>query len=143
MTTFTIEPDNNVTAHATRKEAKAVPNTERFSSADELAKLTENWPTARLIEIWNGIPAMTPVKKFTDRKAATTRIWKAIQSLGESISAETGTEAEASTDEATKPSAAIDPARETAQAKPDVVEDLEQPASGSDDVQPEPIANEV
>ena len=35
----------------------------------------------RLIEVWNGIPGLTPVKKFTDRKSAVGRIWKAIQSL--------------------------------------------------------------
>jgi hypothetical protein len=31
--------------------------------------------------VWNGIPGLTPVKKFTDRKSAVSRIWKAIQSL--------------------------------------------------------------
>ena len=33
------------------------------------------------IHFWNGIPGLTPVKKFTDRKLAVTRIWKAIQIL--------------------------------------------------------------
>src|SRR5262249_22723268 len=35
----------------------------------------------RLVEVWNSIPGLTPVKKFKDRKAAVSRIWKAIQSL--------------------------------------------------------------
>jgi hypothetical protein len=34
-----------------------------------------------LVEIWNSIPGLTPVRKFTDRKSALARIWKAIQSL--------------------------------------------------------------
>ncbi len=137
MTTFTIETEtSNITAHATKQEAMAVPNAEHFSSAEELAKLAAQWPTARLIDIFNSIPGMTPVKKFTDRKAATTRIWKAIQGLAESLSTETGTKAEGSTDEATELGAAVETAVETAP-------DQEQPASGSDDVQPEPVVNDV
>ncbi len=125
MTTFTIETEtNNITAHATKQEAKALPNAERFSSAEELATLAADWPTARLIEIWNSIPGVTPVKKFTDRNAATTRVWKAIQTLGDSIPA-------------------VEPACDTAQAEPEIGADQEQPASGSDDVQPEPAANQA
>src|SRR5450759_969590 len=36
---------------------------------------------SRFIEIWNGIPGHTPVKKFQDRKKAVARVWSAIQSL--------------------------------------------------------------
>jgi hypothetical protein len=44
-----------------------------------------------MIEVWNGIPGLTPVKKFTDRKSAVARIWKAIQSLdGGATEAATG-----------------------------------------------------
>jgi len=144
MPTFTLESKtNNITAYATKQEAKAVPNAERFSSAEELAALAADWPTARLIEIWNGIPGLTSVKKFTDRKVATTRIWKAVQSLGESISTEAAMEAEPLTDEAPELGAAVEPARETAQAEPKEASDQEQPAYGSDDVQSEPVANDV
>jgi hypothetical protein len=34
-------------------------------------------------EIWNGLAGVKPVSKFANRKAATERIWKPIQSLGE------------------------------------------------------------
>jgi len=30
------------------------------------------------VEIWNKLPGATPVKKFTDRKTAYGRIWKAL-----------------------------------------------------------------
>jgi hypothetical protein len=143
MTTFTIETEtNNITAHATQQEAKAVPNAERFSSAEELAQLAADWPTARLMEIWNGIPGVTPVRKFTDRKAATTRIWNAIQTLGESMPAEVAPQSEIVANEATDPAAAVEPAHEAAQAEPEATADQEQPASGSDDVQPEPVTND-
>ena len=46
----------------------------------------------RLIEIWNSLPGAAPVKKFMDRKTAVSRIWKAIQSLGESTGQPEGTQ---------------------------------------------------
>jgi hypothetical protein len=95
MKSFTIENEtNNTTVHATKQEATAVPNAECFSSPDELATLAANWPVARLIEIWNSLPGVSPVKKFTDRKTAATRIWKAIQCLGEPVASESAPEAE-------------------------------------------------
>jgi hypothetical protein len=84
MKNFTIENEtNNITVHASAKEAEAVPNSERFSNETALAKLASNWPASRLVEIWNSLPGETPVKKFKDRATAVSRIWKAIQSLGQ------------------------------------------------------------
>ena len=37
---------------------------------------------SRFVEIWNSIPGVNAVAKFTNRKVATERIWKAIQGLG-------------------------------------------------------------
>jgi len=88
MKNFTIENDsNNITVHASAKEAEAVPNSERFGNEAALAKLAANWPAARLIEIWNSLPGETPVKKFKDRATAVSRIWKAIQNLGQAVPA--------------------------------------------------------
>ena len=78
MTTYTIDTENSITAHASKQEAG---EGETFSSQQELASLVADWPAARLIEVWNGIPGLAPVKKFTDRKSGVARIWKAIQSL--------------------------------------------------------------
>jgi hypothetical protein len=84
MTTFTIENDsNNITVHGSAKEAEAVPNSERFGSEAALAKLAADWPAARLVEIWNSLPGETPVRRFKDRVTAVSRIWKAVQNLGE------------------------------------------------------------
>ena len=86
MITFTIENEtNNITAHATVQDAEAVPNAERFRSEATLAKLAADRPAARLVEIYNSLPGVSPVKKFTDRKTAVGRIWKAIQSLHRSL----------------------------------------------------------
>jgi hypothetical protein len=84
MKTFTIENEtNNITIHPSANEAEAILDSERFATEAELTRLAENWPAARLIEIWNSLPGSTPVTKFRDRKTAMSRIWKALQSLGE------------------------------------------------------------
>ena len=84
MKTFTIENEtNNITVHATTQEAEAVANAERFRNEAGLNKLAADWPAARLVEIWNSLPGATPLKKFKDRQTAVSRIWKALQSLGQ------------------------------------------------------------
>jgi hypothetical protein len=81
MTIFTIDQDNNITAFASAKKADSNPESECFRSAKELAKVAQKWPTSRLIEIWNSLPGVSPVRKFTSRQVAIDRIWKAIQNL--------------------------------------------------------------
>jgi len=81
MKHFTINTDNNITIHASRKEAHAQAAELAFSTEEQFADAIGN-DSKRLIEIWNGLPGVTPVKKFTNRKIATERIWKAIQHLG-------------------------------------------------------------
>ena len=34
-----------------------------------------------MVDIWNSLTGVVPIKKFTDRKSATGRIWKQIQHL--------------------------------------------------------------
>jgi hypothetical protein len=82
--TFTIDnKTNNIIIHASANEAEAVPDAESFREEGELTNLAANWPTARLIEIWNSLPGQTQVRKFKDRASAISRMWKAIQNLGE------------------------------------------------------------
>ena len=83
MTTFTIDPDNNITAHATDDEAAAVSGADRFATAAEFAALAATWPIDRLVEVWNSLPGVSPVERFKDAKTAAGRIWKRIQSLGQ------------------------------------------------------------
>jgi hypothetical protein len=86
MIIFTIENEsNNIMAHASVAEAEAVPNAERFRNEAGWTKLAADWSVARLVEIYNSLPGVSPVKKFTDRKTAVGRIWKAIQSLRRSL----------------------------------------------------------
>src|SRR5438309_7541097 len=103
MKTYTIDAENSITAHATKQEAG---EGETFSSHQELASLVAEWQTDRLVEVWNGIPGLTPVKKFTDRKSAVSRIWKAIQSLDGGSATETATAATGAPKRANKAKAA-------------------------------------
>jgi hypothetical protein len=91
MTTFTIDCDNNITVFASLQEAQAadLAEAEYFSSEEELAQLAASWPVAgargrgssKLMELWNSLPGVTPVKKFKDRQTALARIWKAARAL--------------------------------------------------------------
>ena len=84
MKFYTIEQDtNNISVHASLKEAQTVASAERFSSEATLTKVAAAWPTSRLISIWNTLPGAVPVKKFASRELAVSRIWKSIQTLGE------------------------------------------------------------
>jgi hypothetical protein len=85
MTTFTIDTDNNITAHGTPEEAAAATTTpfDTFASQKELAELAEAWPAERLVAIWNSLPGVKPVKAFKSANAAASRIWERIQGLGE------------------------------------------------------------
>jgi hypothetical protein len=85
MTTFTIDSDNNITAHATVDEATAASGAERFTTAAELAELAANWPANRLVDLWNSLPGVSPVEKFKSSKTALGRIWTRIQGLGEPV----------------------------------------------------------
>jgi hypothetical protein len=84
MPTFTIDNDNNITAHGTPEEAAA--NTtpfDSFTSQQELAKLLAGWPAERVVAIWNSLPGIEPVKRFKSSNAAAGRMWERIQGLGE------------------------------------------------------------
>jgi hypothetical protein len=149
MKTFTIENEtSNITAHPTKNEASEVPDAESFSSAEELATLAANWPAPRLIEIWNSLPGVAPVKKFTDRRTAATRIWKAIQSLGETVIPEPDVEPQAEQAEpaAEQPDApAAEPATQQADAEAAAateVQETTEPAAPPEEAQPEAPASE-
>ena len=80
MKTFTIDADNNITVYSSRKAARET-GAGVFATEEQFAELGPD--NKRLVEIWNGLAGVKPVAKFANRKAATERIWKALQSLGE------------------------------------------------------------
>ena len=85
MKHFTINTDNNITVHASKKAARET-GASVLSTAEQLAELIGP-DNMRLVEIWNSLTGVTPVTKFANRKIAAERIWKALQSLGEAPTA--------------------------------------------------------
>src|SRR5271168_4967897 len=89
MATFTIDSDNNITAHAGLPAG--ADNSPSFTNQKELAKLTAEWPASRLVDTWNSFAGVAPfddlkpVKKFTSRKAAVARIWRAVARLSPDV----------------------------------------------------------
>ena len=83
MRTFTINSENEITAFASAAEAKqaASERTAVFGTEEALVAAAADWPGIRLVEIWNSLAGVTPVRKFTNRRVAVERIWKAIQQL--------------------------------------------------------------
>jgi len=108
---YTINAENTITVHATQKQAQTVEGAEHFRNEASLAKLAGNWPTARLVEIWNTLPGVSPVKKFKDRPTGVSRIWKAIQELDLAAPAlaEPVAEEPAASEAIAEPAAATDP----------------------------------
>jgi hypothetical protein len=81
MKTFTINPANHVRACASNEETRMPDGGAKFASEKELTALAAHWPGKRLVEIWNKLSGVETVRKFTDRKTAVRRIWRAIQDL--------------------------------------------------------------
>jgi hypothetical protein len=85
MKTFTIDNDNNITVHTSRKAARET-GAGVFATEEQFAELIGP-DNKRLVDIWNSLAGVKPVTKFANRKAATERIWKALQGLGEQAAA--------------------------------------------------------
>jgi hypothetical protein len=79
MNAYTIDADNNITVHATRKEARET-GAGVFDTAENLAELIGG-DNKRLVAIWNSLPGVTPVKKFASRAVASRRIFTEVQKL--------------------------------------------------------------
>ncbi len=90
MTIFALDTENIITAYDAHEEdrlARAENLEGTFSTEKEFIKLSKGWPLSRFAEVWNAFAGAPPfgdlkaVRKFTDRKSAVVRIWKALQAL--------------------------------------------------------------
>jgi len=116
MTTFIINAENNIAALTAAEVAAGLPEgATAFASEKELQRLATGWPAERLIEIWNGIPGVKAVTRFTNRKAGVARAWKAIQGLA--VAAEAQPAPEAKQKKAGRTKAAPAPAKPAKAAK--------------------------
>ena len=67
---YTINPDNNITAHAAAPAAQ--DNLVVFASQKELTKATAEWPIARFADVWNAFVAVTSCLILARAKSTTT-----------------------------------------------------------------------
>ena len=95
MKHFTIDNENNITFHPSLKAARET-GAGVFASEVQFADVIGN-DNQRLLDIWNSLPGVKPVTKFENRKKATERIWRAIQSLGGTAPAEPAAQQDAAT----------------------------------------------
>ena len=75
--TYTISDRNEIAVYPEGLEP--AEGVSQFRTHAELAALSADWPSSRLLEIWNHLPNITLVKKFTNRQTAVRRIWAALQ----------------------------------------------------------------
>jgi hypothetical protein len=80
MRIFTIDAGNTI-AVSTSNERSSKSGAARFTNEKQLTALGAHWPNGRLVEIWNNLPGVRKVVKFTDRQTGVSRIWRAIERL--------------------------------------------------------------
>ena len=79
MNVFTIDADNNITVHPNRKIARRT-GAGVFDSAESFAGLIGP-DSKRLVQIWNSLTGVRPVKRFTSGAVAARRIFAELQKL--------------------------------------------------------------
>jgi uncharacterized protein DUF3489 len=83
MKTFTISTDLNITAYESRNRALGTceaTGEKAFADANELGEQLTSM-NVKLVDLWNSLPGVTPVKKFMNREAGLKRIFAQLQSL--------------------------------------------------------------
>jgi hypothetical protein len=76
---FHLTTNGSITELPTDKidRANAAPTV--ITNREEWETIAGAWPLKRLVEIWNALPGVTPVEKFTSRQIALERIWRAVE----------------------------------------------------------------
>jgi hypothetical protein len=81
MKIFVVDQSNRATVYPSREAARRCEDGLPFASEKEFVSVAADWPMLRLVGIWNHLPDVKPVRKFTDRSTALRRVWSAIQVL--------------------------------------------------------------
>jgi hypothetical protein len=81
MRIFTIDAGNIIAVSTSTEQRGSKSGAARFTNEKQLAALAARWPSGRLVEIWNNLPGVRQIAKFTDRQTGVSRIWRAIERL--------------------------------------------------------------
>jgi hypothetical protein len=80
---FHVTPEDRIRVMNEHEPTDRNPGDSSFASEKELQEVASDWPMKRLVEIWNRLPGVEPVARFTDHKTAIRRIWRALQPQAE------------------------------------------------------------
>src|SRR5947208_16105113 len=80
---FHLTTDDHIGIINEQGPAEAHSDGTTFASEQHFHELAKEWPMKRLVEIWNRLPGVEAVARFTDRKTAIRRIWRALQPQAE------------------------------------------------------------
>ena len=86
---FTIDAGNTIAVSTSTELRASKSGVARFTNEKQFAALAAHWPSGRLVEIWNNLPGVRKIAKFTDRQTAVRRIWRAIERLEPHVGAHT------------------------------------------------------
>src|SRR3954449_13184986 len=73
---FHLTTDGSFTDIPTDNGQRADATKGVVTTREEWEAIAGAWPLTRLVEIWNALPGVTPVEKFTSRHIALERIWR-------------------------------------------------------------------
>jgi hypothetical protein len=73
---FHLTAEDHIRTSGEQRRTETDGGGSSFTSEQELQELAGAWPMKRLVEIWNRLPGVEPVTRFTDRKTAIGRIEK-------------------------------------------------------------------
>ena len=81
MRIFTLDTGNTIAVSTSTEQRGSKSGAAQFTNQKQFAALTAHWPSGRLVEIWNNLPGVRKIAKFTDRQTGVSRIWRAIERL--------------------------------------------------------------
>lgn len=120
---FRIDTDGGISAYPAKTEAQAAvaaDGGEIFASERELAEVAKTAPMQTLVDTWNSLTGVTPVKKFKDRATAAKRIWEVVDTtLAPVMAASFAPAAKATKAKAPKEPRTKTPAPDTTSPTPD------------------------
>jgi len=93
MRIFTIDAGDTIAVSTTTEHRGSKGGGAQFTNEKQLAALAAHWPSGRLVEIWNNLPGVRKIAKFTDRQTGVDRIWRAIERLEPQLGSQAASDA--------------------------------------------------
>jgi uncharacterized protein DUF3489 len=93
MRIFTVDASNTIAVSTSAERRGSGSGAAQFTNQKQLAVLAAHWPSGRLVEIWNNLPGVRKIAKFTDRQTGVRRIWRAIEQLEPPVDAHAASDA--------------------------------------------------